>query len=346
MLMASAAGRIRVRRAGAIGPRGGGLYVSAAQRERLLDAAVAVVAEEGYRRMSVRRVAGRARVSSKTFYDLFADREDCFLNAFDQAVEELARVVIPAFAGEREWSVRIRAGLAVLLERLDGEPALRTLVFVEALGAGPRVLERRAEVLAVLQDAVDHGRDGMKAATELPALTAEGVVGAAFGVIYARLLDAAPDPLIGLLNPLMAMLVLPYRGHTVSARELSRPVPEPVVAPSNMTSLGASLERGEGAPSRTDFRLTVRTHKVLTAVGGHPGASNRQVSDVADVRDQGQISRLLARLEGLGLLRNMGGRTQGIPNAWQLTARGEEVAAAATPAKYASGPPIVQGVGR
>ena len=51
---ASASGRIRVRRAVAAGPRGGGLYVSAVQRERLLEAAFAVVAEEGYRRMSGR----------------------------------------------------------------------------------------------------------------------------------------------------------------------------------------------------------------------------------------------------------------------------------------------------
>jgi AcrR family transcriptional regulator len=351
--MATQAGRIRVRRASAVGPRGGGLYVSAAQRERLLEAAFAVVSEEGYRRMSVRRVASRAGVSSKTFYDLFQDREDCFLTAFDQAVEELASVVAPAFAGEREWSIRIRAGLAALLAQLDREPALRTLVFVEALGAGPRVLERRAEVLTVLQEAVDQGRNGVKAGRELPPLTAEGVVGAAFGVIYARLLDPDPQPLIGLLNPLMAMLVLPYRGHAASARELARPVPELGSALSPRPRMGASLTlppsqaglspgsteesvcssgrraSSTGRPGQTigaaTFRLTVRTYKVLVAVSEYPGTSNREVADLADIHDQGQISRLLARLEGHGLLKNMGGQTPGIPNAWLLTAQGEEI---------------------
>lgn len=325
MASASVSGRIRVRRAVAAGPRGGGLYVSAAQRERLLEAAFAVVAEEGYRRMSVRKVAGRAGVSSKTFYDLFADREDCFLTAFNQAIEELTRVVASAFAGEREWSIRIRAGLAALLAQLDRDPTLRTLVFVEALGAGPRVLERRAELLAVVQAAVDQGRGGAKASRELPPLTAEGVVGAAFGVIYARLLEADPQPLIGLLNPLMAMLVLPYRGHAASARELSRPVPEPDTALVPRAHSGASLSLRGVAPAGVDFRLTVRTHKVLCAVAERPGASGRQISDVAGVRDQGQISRLLARLGGLGLLENTGGATAGVPNAWRLTPRGEEI---------------------
>jgi hypothetical protein len=70
----------------------------------------------------------------------------------------------------------------------------------------------------------------------------------------------------------------------------------------------------------------VRTHMVLAAVAEHPGGSNRLVSDAAGIRDQGQISKLLARLEGLGLLCNGGGETQGIPNAWHLTPRGEEIA--------------------
>ena len=287
--------------------------------------------------MSVRKVAGRAGVSSKTFYDLFQDREDCFLTAFDQAIEKLVRVVAPAFGGEREWSIRIRAGLAALLTQLDREPALRTLVFVEALGAGPRVLERRAEVLAVVQGAIDQGRTGMKTGRELPPLTAEGVVGAAFGVIYARLLEADPQPLIGLLNPLMAMLVLPYRGHAASARELSRPVPEPDAVLSPRPHLGAALapphnpgaalNAADGERAIVDFRLTVRTHKVLCAVAEYPGASNREISDRSDVRDQGQISKLLTRLEGHGLLQNEnnGGETQGTTNAWRLTPKGKQI---------------------
>ena len=69
-----------------------------------------------------------------------ADREDCFLAAFDHAVEELAAVVLPAWEGEGGGMRVIRAGLGALLGFLEREPALRRLVFVEALGAGSRVL--------------------------------------------------------------------------------------------------------------------------------------------------------------------------------------------------------------
>src|ERR1039457_4029490 len=104
-------GRIPMRRPGTPGPRGGGVFVSELQRARLLDATFSVVSEDGYRRMTARSVSGRAGVSNKTFYDLFSDREDCFLGAFDHAVEELAAVVLPAWEGEQEWATAIRAGL-------------------------------------------------------------------------------------------------------------------------------------------------------------------------------------------------------------------------------------------
>ena len=68
----AAVGRVRMRRPGTPGPRGGGVYVTELQRARLLDAAFAVVSEDGYRRMTARRVSGRAGVSNKTFYDLFS----------------------------------------------------------------------------------------------------------------------------------------------------------------------------------------------------------------------------------------------------------------------------------
>ena len=74
------------------------------------------------------------------------------------------------------------------------------------------------------------------------------------------------------------------------------------------------------------MRLTHRTACVLSAIAGHPGASNREVANLAGVVDQGQISKLLSRLERLELIVNVGqGGFRGAPNAWTLTPRGEQV---------------------
>ena len=60
--------------------------------------------------------------------------------------------------------------------------------------------------------------------------------------------------------------------------------------------------------------------------GGGVGSSNREVSEAAGVTDQGQISKLLVRLEHLGLIANGGeGHARGEPNAWRLTPKGRDV---------------------
>ena len=137
----------------------------------------------------------------------------------------------------------------------------------------------------------------------------------------------------GLLNALMATIVLPYRGHAAAAREHARLDPELTTAAGGARG-GKSIAAVGKPAGPLDFRLTVRRHLVLTAVArlGERGVdpSNREISSAAGVKDQGQISRLLTRLEGLGLLENTGGETQGVPNAWRLTPRGEEVLDQAT----------------
>jgi DNA-binding MarR family transcriptional regulator len=84
-------------------------------------------------------------------------------------------------------------------------------------------------------------------------------------------------------------------------------------------------------PVSAGFRLTVRTHLVLTAVAEHAGASNRVIAAAAGVRDEGQISKLLARLKDRGLIHNTAGVTAGFPKAWRLTPQGEALLHASRP---------------
>src|ERR1700686_2559793 len=105
-------------------PRG---QVTEIQRSRMLAAAVDAVEEVGYARMTVAQVIGRARVSRKTFYDVFADREDCFLAAFDQAIAKATVLVREASEREPSWRDGVRSGLARLLIFLDDEPGLAKL---------------------------------------------------------------------------------------------------------------------------------------------------------------------------------------------------------------------------
>jgi AcrR family transcriptional regulator len=291
----------------------------------LLAAAVVAVDELGYADTTVSDVTSRARVSRRTFYELFANREECLAAVLEDVLALIEGEIAAAGLDGLAWRERVRGGLWVILSFLDREPALARVCVVQALRGGPQLLERREEILAGLAAVVDEGRlEGVRAGGCTP-LTAEGVVGAAFAIVYARLLRGERGPLTGLLGELMGMIVLPYMGAAAARREQARPVP----ASSPRASVGRAMAGGAvGDPLQgVSMRLTYRTARVLEGVAECPGASNREVAERAGVHDPGQVSKLLARLERLGLLANTGeGHAKGEPNAWELTPKGRRVA--------------------
>ena len=295
------------------------------QRARLLAAAVRAVDELGYPDTSVADITSRARVSRRTFYELFADREACLATVIEDILGLLSAELAAAGLEGLGWRERVRGGLLAILGFLDREPVLARVLVVQALRGGPRVLQRREAVLARLADVVDEGRLLSVRAERCTPLTAEGLVGAAFSIVYARLLRGERRPLTGLLGELMGMIVLPYQGAVAARREQARPAP----APSSRSTRAqrGSMESVRDPLGGVAMRLTYRTARVLEGIAEHPGASNRQAGERAGIADPGQVSKLLARLERLGLLANTGlGRVKGEPNAWALTAQGETVA--------------------
>jgi AcrR family transcriptional regulator len=299
------------------------VLVSEAQRSRMLRAAVEVIAEHGYGQMSVARVASGAGVSRRTFYDFFVDREDCFLAVFNDAALVLRESVVAACEGQRGWVSQTRAGLLALLCFLDEQPAMGSLLIVDALKAGTKVQEQRGELLAQLSRVLHEAGSQANGARELPPLTGEGLVGAVFSVIHNRLLAKDHGPMVELLSPLMGMIVLPYLGPAAAQRELARPLPELPIPPRAPGKRPTAA--GHDPLANLQMRVTYRTLLVLNVIAEHPGASNREVADEAGVSDQGQISKLLGRLEGLGLIGNTGGaQPNGAPNEWHLTTKGHE----------------------
>jgi AcrR family transcriptional regulator len=301
----------------------------------MLAAMVEVSAERGAASVTVAHVVQRAGVSRRTFYELFTDREDCFLAAFDDGLARASHYVLGSYDPKAKWVERVRSALTSLLSFLDAERGMGQLLVVGSLGAGHRALERRRRGIAQIIAFVDEGRAESKTGFGLPPLTAEGVVGGVLSVLHARLLDPTTPAthtsraggreegsLIELSGSLMSMIVLPYLGPAAARRELARPAPRPPAL--------APAQSGRADPLRElDMRLTYRTVRVLLAVAATPGASNRHIADGSGITDQGQISKLLRRLHGLGLIDNAGApATRGAPNSWVLTDKGWEVQAA------------------
>jgi AcrR family transcriptional regulator len=298
--------------------------VAGIQRTRILAATVVEVVERGAGNVTVSHVVARSGVSRRTFYELFADGEACFLAAFEDAVARVGGVVVPAYRAPLNWRERIRAGLISLLVLLGEEPALARLLIVESLAAGPKALERRARVLLALNRVVDRGREEAKAGMAPAAVTAEGAVGAVLAVLHGHLVSGGGGPLVELAGPLMSTIVLPYLGPVVARAELERSAPRVETHPPPRVASNPLHDLG--------MRLTYRTMRVLMAIATEPGSSNRILAEAAGIADQGQVSKLLARLRRAGLVENTGASTEhGGPNAWTLTDRGTEVHGAIAP---------------
>jgi AcrR family transcriptional regulator/DNA-binding MarR family transcriptional regulator len=296
------------------------------QRARLLDAVVSVVDELGWSDVTVAEITARARVSRRTFYVLFANREDCLLAMLEDAVGRVERDLAAALVDGSSWLERVRTGLWAILGCLDRDPALARVCVVQSARGSRRVLQARQEILARLAEGVDQGRSQSARAAQAPVLTAEGLVGAAMAIVYKRLLDDEGLPLGDLHAELVGMIVLPYLGWATAGRQCKRR------APRRSGSAAADVPRRKGVVHREDplrevsMRLTYRTSRVLQAAAQHPGTSNRVIGERAGISDQGQVSKLLARLQRLGLLVNAGeGQVRRERNAWRLTPLGERV---------------------
>jgi AcrR family transcriptional regulator/DNA-binding MarR family transcriptional regulator len=326
-----------VRRAGdprsAATTRIGHALVNDMQRSRLLAAAVSAVGEHGWEGASIERITQHAGVSRRTFYDLFKDREACLVAVLEGAVARITRELQAAELKGLSWSERVRSGLWVILCFFDREPGLARVCLVESRRGDHVALRYRQQIIQSLVEIVEEGRrESSRDQDAAGGLVAQGVVGGVSEVLYSLLLNTRDVPageqpsgsLSGLLGQLMGMIVLPYMGAAAARREQSRPLPALALESTNPQEVQPSAgERGDllvGLP----MRLTYRTARVLQTLAEHPGQSNRQVGELVGIPDQGQTSKLLARLARLGLLVN-GEPLKGERNKWVLTPMGNRV---------------------
>src|SRR5687767_7116350 len=127
----------------------------ARQRARLMSAAAQVFARVGYAEASAESISREAGMSKATFYEHFANKEECILALFDAAAEVVLQAIMQAMdgAGERPQDRR-RAGARAFIGALVDFPAEARTLLVEIIGAGPRAAERRDRVMQQIADMI------------------------------------------------------------------------------------------------------------------------------------------------------------------------------------------------
>lgn len=194
--------------------------IARSQRERLLEAAIRVVAEKGYAATTVADMTREAGISRTTFYEMFDDKEGCFLAAYDRVVDALVRRVSAAYETEDGWPNRARAGLATLLEALASEPETARLALVDVGAAGPAAQRRFRAALQRLTPFFEEGRDYAPGGRNLPANTSRMAIGAVAGLIADELAEGRAEGLPDLLSDVLFATLVPYIGPAAAAREV------------------------------------------------------------------------------------------------------------------------------
>ncbi len=184
------------------------------QRERLIAGLAEAVAENGYSGTTIAHITRHAAVSRRTFYEHFASKDACFVAAYDTVMAELRERVGEAFEEEDDWPHAVKAGIAAMLRFLATEPNLARLCMVEALVAGPVVVERYDAAIESFVPYFQSGRDGRSPAVlaRLTPTTEEALVGGMMSLISRRIIADKTDELESLLPDFVEFTLTPYLG--------------------------------------------------------------------------------------------------------------------------------------
>jgi AcrR family transcriptional regulator len=185
---------------------------------------VRVAAEKGYAAATVAEVVDVAGVSTATFYELFEDKEDCFLESFGVVTDVVVAHVSDAYeaASGAPWPERVTAALRALLELLASEADIARLTMVEVGGAGEPARERYGLMLSRFTSFFEEGRE-YSGQEGLPPDTARFAVGAATSLIFDEIRAGRGAELEKLLPDLVFVVLVPYLG-TDAAEEQMRQV--------------------------------------------------------------------------------------------------------------------------
>lgn len=192
------------------------------QRERIVDATAAIVAEKGLAALTIPEIARRANVSHQTFYDIYASKHEAFLGAQKIGMHQALQVAVEAYEAQGEdWPRAVAAGARALIDFLASEPAHAHLTLVDTFAACPEAIEiRNAGVhafAAYLGPGYELGRDDVEA----PAVTAEAVAGGIWEILHHYIENDCIAELASTAPQVTYFALMPFLG-PVEAAEVAR----------------------------------------------------------------------------------------------------------------------------
>jgi AcrR family transcriptional regulator len=186
-------------------------------RRRVFGAITAAFAEHGYRDANEARLQAASGLDHDAFAALFADREDCFLQAYGYAIESTRRAIDSSLPPGASWPLRLAAGLRILMATIDAHPAEARLVLIEAERASSAIYAHHQAMLAGLAPLLQQGREFAVRDIEPPPMLDSVLPGGISYMLGAHLRRNSEAPLSTLYPDALHLLLLPYLGDAQTA---------------------------------------------------------------------------------------------------------------------------------
>jgi AcrR family transcriptional regulator len=195
--------------------------VTRSQRERLLAAAVRVIATKGYEATTVADLLGEAGVGRESFYELFDDKRECVLTAHELLVDDLEAQIKAAYRAPGPWMDRVENGLAIALRWFAADPVVGrfTLIEVTAVGAPSRARFEAdfTRFTSLVEEELGEGGPD----PDLPQAPSLAVSGTVACIYEAVVLERTSD-LPSLLPELTFELLVPFVGEAAARGQVRR----------------------------------------------------------------------------------------------------------------------------
>ncbi len=195
------------------------------QRERILAAMVASAGAKGYASTTIADIARHARVSRDTFYEQFANKEACFLAAYDELARELLDVMVTVGTSQQNYVEGLRGGVRAYLEFLSTRPEVARVVTVEVLSAGGRALEHHEHTLRLcarlFQTVAEQARVEQRELPIVPDIVSRAIPVAFVELVTWYVREDRVASLPELENDILYLLLMGLAGHDVAATAIA-----------------------------------------------------------------------------------------------------------------------------
>ncbi|HTA12242.1 MAG TPA: TetR/AcrR family transcriptional regulator [Solirubrobacteraceae bacterium] len=188
-------------------------FIVKSQRERIVDATAAIVAEKGLAALTVPEIARRANVSHQTFYDIYSSKHEAFLGAQKVGMHQALVIAVDAYQAQLEdWPRAINAGITALVEFLASEPAHAHLSLVDTFAACPEALEIRGGTLQAFASYFDPAYELAAGRAQVPAIAGEAIAGGIWQILHHYIESASITELPGAIPQLTYFALTPFIG--------------------------------------------------------------------------------------------------------------------------------------